>query len=129
MSTLVSYLNSNCKSYFSGRVWLDIEGSQYWSSSTSTNKAWFQNLKDSCATYGVTCGVYSSSSQWSSIFGSTTYSYASDLPLWYAHYDNTASFSDFSTFGGWKSPHAKQYQGDVTQCSIGVDKNWAESSF
>ena len=28
MSELVSYLNSNCKSAWSGRVWLDIEGSQ-----------------------------------------------------------------------------------------------------
>lgn len=34
----------------------------------------------------------------------------------YAHYDNNPSFSDFSSFGGWKSPHAKQYAGDVTQC-------------
>lgn len=42
MNELVTYLNSNCKSYFSGRVWLDIEGTQYWSSSTSTNKAWFE---------------------------------------------------------------------------------------
>lgn len=83
----------------------------------------------SCSTYGVTCGVYSSSSQWSAIFGSTSYSPASSLPLWYAHYDNSATFSDFSAFGGWKTPHAKQYAGDVTQCSIGVDKNWAESSF
>lgn len=38
MQELTSYLNSNCPSAFSGRVWLDIEGSQYWYSSTSTNK-------------------------------------------------------------------------------------------
>lgn len=30
MGELVSYLNSNCKSSWSGRVWLDVEGSQYW---------------------------------------------------------------------------------------------------
>ena len=34
----------------------------------------------------------------------------------YAHYDGNPSFSDFSSFGGWTSPHAKQYQGDVTAC-------------
>jgi hypothetical protein len=34
----------------------------------------------------------------------------------YAHYDNNPSFSDFSSFGGWSSPHAKQYAGDVTAC-------------
>lgn len=43
----------------------------------------------------------------------------------YAHYDNNPAFSDFSAFGGWSSPHAKQYAGDVTQCSLGVDKNYA----
>ena len=41
-----------------------------------------QNLVDACKSQGVTCGVYSSSSQWSSIFGSTSYSYGSNLPLW-----------------------------------------------
>jgi hypothetical protein len=64
----------------------------------------------------VKCGVYSSSSQWSAIFGSTSYSYGSNLPLWYAHYDNKASFSDYTKFGGWSSPHAKQYAGDTTEC-------------
>eukprot|EP00286_Rhodomonas_abbreviata_P000514 CAMPEP_0181287846 /NCGR_PEP_ID=MMETSP1101-20121128/7_1 /TAXON_ID=46948 /ORGANISM="Rhodomonas abbreviata, Strain Caron Lab Isolate" /LENGTH=288 /DNA_ID=CAMNT_0023391909 /DNA_START=12 /DNA_END=879 /DNA_ORIENTATION=- len=126
MGTLVDYLNSHCKSEWSGRVWLDIEGSQYWTGSSSNNRAWYEDLVDSCDKYGVDCGVYSSASQWSAIFGSSSYSYGSYLPLWYAHYDNKASFSDFSSFGGWRSPHAKQYAGDVTVCSTGVDKNYAE---
>ena len=46
----------------------------------------------------------------------TTTLHHNTLHCRYAHYDNKASFSDFSSFGGWKSPHAKQYQGDVTQC-------------
>ena len=41
-----------------------------------------QNLVDACKSQGVKCGVYSSSSQWSSIFGSTSFSYGSNLPLW-----------------------------------------------
>jgi len=127
MNSLVSYLKSNCASAWSGRVWLDIEGSQYWSSSTTTNKNWYQALVDSCKTYSVTCGVYSSASQWSAIFGSTSYSYGSSLPLWYAHYDNNPSFSDFSSFGGWTKPHGKQYAGDTTLCSFSVDKNYATS--
>lgn len=28
----------------------------------------------------------------------------SSLPLWYPHYDNNPSFSDFQSFGGWSSP-------------------------
>ncbi len=48
------------------------------------------------------------------------------LPVWYAHYDNVASFSDWSTvsFGGWSKPSMKQYQGDVTLCGCGVDKDF-----
>jgi GH25 family lysozyme M1 (1,4-beta-N-acetylmuramidase) len=128
MSELVSYLNANCgKPTWSGRIWLDIEGSQYWTGSTSANQAWYKELKNSCATYGVSCGVYSSASQWSAIFGSNSFCYGSELPLWYAHYDNNPSFSDFSTFGCWTSPHAKQYAGDVTLCSAGVDKSYSPS--
>jgi len=127
MSELVSYLNGNCKSEWSGRIWLDIEGSQYWTSSTSSNQAWYKNLVSACSTYGVKCGVYSSKSQWSAIFGSTSFTYGNSLPLWYAHYDNNPSFSDFATFGGWTSPHAKQYIGDTTLCSMGIDKNYSPS--
>jgi hypothetical protein len=82
MSELVSYINSNCKSQWSGRVWLDIEGSQYWLGSYTNNQNWYKALKDSCATYGVKCGVYSSSVQWQSIFGSTSFVYGNELPLW-----------------------------------------------
>lgn len=127
LQALVNYINSNCKSAFNGRIWLDIEGSQYWLGSSSSNKSWYQNLVDACKTLGVTCGVYTNKTQWSDIFSSTSYSYGSDLPLWYAHYDNSQSFSDFSSFGGWTQPHAKQYAGDVTVCSTDVDKNYATS--
>jgi hypothetical protein len=128
MGELVNYLNDHCKSHFNGRIWLDIEGSQYWHSSTSSNKDFFVKLRESCDTHKVKCGVYSSKSQWEAIFGSASYSHGSNpssLPLWYAHYDGKASFSDFSNFGGWTNPHAKQYQGDVTMCSTGVDKNYS----
>ena len=123
----VSQLVSSMKkcSAFTGRIWLDIEGSQYWTGNTSNNRAWYQSLVDACKSSGYQCGVYSSASQWSAIFGSLSYAYGSNLPLWYAHYDGVASFSDFSSFGGWSKPFAKQYQGDVTLCSFGVDKNYS----
>lgn len=126
LTSFVSYLNTTCdQGTWSGRVWLDIEGEQYWIS-TSANKAWYEELVDSCVSNGIRCGVYSSWSQWEQIFGSTAYSYGADMPLWYAHYDNTPSFSDFSAFGGWKEPYAKQYAGDVSLCSgFDVDKNYA----
>jgi hypothetical protein len=124
---MVSHLNNNCKSQWSGRVWLDIEGSQYWTGSHSKNQAWYKELVDACKSKATKCGVYSSASQWSAIFGSSSFSYGSSLPLWYAHYDNSASFSDFSKFGGWTSPHAKQYVGNANVCSMGIDKNYSPS--
>jgi hypothetical protein len=50
------------------------------------------------------------------------------LPCRYAHYDNNPSFSDFTAFGGWKSPAMKQYIGDGTSCGVGVDYDWYPSS-
>ena len=125
LSTLVSYLKSSCSSYWSGRVWLDIEGTSYWSLGTSGNKAWYQALVDACSAQGVTCGVYSNANNWQQIFGSTTYTYGNSLKLWYAHYDSNPTSSDWSSykFGSWSSPYMKQYIGDTTQCSFSVDKN------
>lgn len=126
MSQLVNFLNANCKSQWSGRVWLDIEGSQYWTGNANSNQAFFKALVESCTTYGVRCGIYSSASQWSSIFGSLSFCYGNSLPLWYAHYDNIPSFADFTSFGCFASPYAKQYGGG-TICGITVDYNYAPS--
>ena len=41
------------------------------------------------------------------IFGGS-YSGGAKYPLWYAHYDNNPSFSDFTPFGGWTKPAIKQ---------------------
>lgn len=113
-------------SAFTGRIWLDIEGSQYWLGDTDRNRAWFQDLVDSCKSQTMGCGIYSSQSQWSAIFGSSSYSYGNDLPLWYAHYDGVASFSDWSThsFAGF-SPSIKQFMGTTSLCGFGVDQNYA----
>ena len=127
MSELVSYLNTNCKSSFSGRVWLDIEGSQYWTTDYATNQNFYKALVDSCVTYGVKCGIYSSASQWSAIFGSLSYSYGATNPLWYAHYDNKPNFCDFSPFAGWSKPYAKQYLGTTSICGASIDEDWAPS--
>ena len=106
-----------------GMLWLDIEGAgSYWGSSTSTNVNFIQSMVDECSALGVSCGIYTSSSQWSPITGNT--SKFSSKPLWYAHWDGKQTFSDFSAFGGWSSPSIKQYVGDTTLCSAGVDKNF-----
>jgi len=105
-----------------GMLWLDIEGTQYWSSSTSNNVAFLNDMVTEGKALGVSLGIYSSASQWSPIMGGSTK--FSSLPLWYAHYDNSASFSDFSPFGGWSKPAIKQYAGTTAICSASVDKNY-----
>ncbi len=42
LSDLVTHLNSNCKSVWSGRVWLDIEGTQYWLGTSTKNQDWYK---------------------------------------------------------------------------------------
>lgn len=49
------------------------------------------------------------------------------MPLWYAHYDDVQGFYDYSPFGGWTQPFAKQYSGDGSECSFPVDFNFAPS--
>ena len=129
MSDLVDYLKKNCNTNWSKRIWIDIGDSKIWTSSTSNNQKFYKALIDSCKKNNVSCGVYSSRSQWISIFGSATYCYGQNLPLWYLHYDNNPSFSDYgsSSFGCWTSPHAKRFAGGVSTCSMTVNKNFSPS--
>ena len=85
-------------------------------------------LVDACNASKYSCGVYSSANNWNTLFGSTSYTYGSNLPAWYAHYDNDPSFNDWAShsFGGFK-PWGKQYAGDTTLCGFGVDKNYVPS--
>lgn len=65
-----------------GRLWLDIEGAQYWGHQSS-NRAFFEGLVKGCHAAGVSIGVYTSASQWGPIMGSWDGGKA--YPLWYAH--------------------------------------------
>ena len=128
ISSMVSYLNANCGTAWTKWIWLDIEGSQYWTGSYASNKTWYQNLLNACmATTGVTCGIYSSAVQWQAIFGSTSYCYGQAQHMWYAHYDSVCSMSDYTTYGCWTTPFAKQYEGTHTACNIGVDSDYIPS--
>jgi len=105
-----------------GMLWMDIEGTQYWSSSQTNNVNFIDQLIAEGVKKGISIGVYTSNSQWSPITGGSTK--FAKYPLWYAHYDDWASFGDFKAFGGWSKPNVKQYAGTTSQCSVGVDKNF-----
>jgi len=105
-----------------GMLWLDIEGTQYWGSSTSANVQFLSEMVAEGKARGINLGIYSSKSQWDPIMGGSTA--FSSYPLWYAHYDNNPSYSDFSSFGGWTKPSIKQYAGTTSTCSASVDLNY-----
>lgn len=70
-------------------------------------------------------GIYASTVMWESIMGSKTACKGlGSHELWYAHYDGKQSFTDYQEFGGWPKPSMKQFQGDVTVCGAGIDKNY-----
>lgn len=76
-------------------LWLDIEGTQYWSDQ-ATNRAFFNSMISGAVSAGVHIGIYTSASQWTPIMGSFTG--GAGYPLWYAHctYPPIIPFESFS---------------------------------
>lgn len=113
-----------------GTVWIDVEtntspGCSWSQSSGADNCAFLEELVQELVKKGKKVGIYASHYMWQTIFGSATAcAKFSAHPLWYAHYDNVQSFSDFTEFAGWTKPYAKQYKGTTTLCNTGVDLNW-----
>jgi len=107
VSSMISSLQQAGVSW--GTIWLDIETNPSsgcgWSSSTSSNCQFIQELISGAG--GQPVGVYASNAMWSSIAGSSC-TVGASKPLWYPHYDNNPSFSDFQPFGGWTQPFMKQ---------------------
>lgn len=108
-------------------VWLDVEpcGGGCWTNAAA-NVPYLHAAVSAFQANGFKVGIYSSEGSWGVMGGSTAFS---NLPLWYAHFDGVASFSDanegFATFGGWSStPVFKQYVGDTTLCGVGVDLDY-----
>jgi hypothetical protein len=75
--------------------WLDIETSNSWSSSTSLNRGTINGAIRFFTDKGVSVGIYSTPSMWSSI----TRSYANHLPVWIATASTTPSTHCSSTYG------------------------------
>ncbi len=42
LSDMISFISSNCKDQWSGRVWLDVEGSQYWLNDYAKNQNYYK---------------------------------------------------------------------------------------
>ena len=106
------------------RTWFDIE--DYWND-YADNIVFFETLINTQRSIGFVCGIYTSYYMWSIIFTlDYQFKYASEYKLWYAHYDDWASFGDFTPFAGWSYPNTKQYVGEAWICSFDQDLNYRE---
>ena len=131
---LITYLNGfkSSESYFAlttGTIWIDVEtypspGCSWSSHTYAENCQFMKSLVNRLKYYGRSVGIYASHYMWLQIFGSVdSCNSFMDLPLWYAHYDNTQSFVDWNTnkFGGWTSPVLKQFSGSAKVCGLNAD--------
>lgn len=112
-------------------VWVDVETNPSsgcgWSRTHAEHCTFVHDLVVALKNKGLTVGIYASNYMWQTIMGSQTAcpSIASLTPhLWYAHYDGVQSFSDYKQIGGWAKPDIKQFRGDVSACSMGIDQNF-----
>ena len=87
-------------------IWLDIE--RYKWGHPIQNRAFITDMLSVSLPANFEYGVYSSFYSWEEIVGTDwDYPAKKGVPLWYAHYDDKPSFSDFKPFGGWVKPFAK----------------------
>ena len=126
----VSYLNDNCPSAWSGKIWLAVgyewkyDKWPYKTSYNATNRNFYENLIATCnSTSKFTCGVYTNATYWKGYLGSTDYCVGFDLPLWYVSYNGVKDFSDYQMFGCWAMPSAKSYGGG-SRCNMSVELNY-----
>ncbi|CAL6004056.1 Glycosyl_hydrolase family 25 protein [Hexamita inflata] len=106
-------------------VWLDVENINLFYPTQAQNQKFITDLLAEMSSIlgAKRVGVYSNWVQWESIVGKG-WTGAQPHQIWYPHYDNSQSFSDFKAFGGWTKPSIKQYQGDVSECSTTIDRNF-----
>jgi len=123
VQTLWNHLHGNGVNY--GQMWLDVEAANLWTGSVSGNRAFFNELATaSQKIFGSKFGgVYTNKNQWSSIMGDWGSSWGS-LKLWWAYWDESASWSGWAPFAGWSSPTIKQYAGDKSLCGMSIDKDY-----
>jgi GH25 family lysozyme M1 (1,4-beta-N-acetylmuramidase) len=76
---------------------------------------------------GRAVGIYATAYMWNQILGDkTACPKFTNIPLWYAHYDSTQSFDDWTNnkFAGWTTPTIKQYNGDAVVCGFQMDVDY-----
>uniref|UniRef100_A0A0N5BT73 Lysozyme n=1 Tax=Strongyloides papillosus TaxID=174720 RepID=A0A0N5BT73_STREA len=110
-------------------IWLKVADSSIWARNPSFNIDFIKKIVTWARLYGITIGIYTNWYDWDRITGSTTTFQKYNLPLWYWNAygygpsaEGTADFSDFRSFGNWKSASAKEYGLKENLCSATISK-------
>jgi hypothetical protein len=64
LSDMVNFISSNCKDQWSGRVWLDVEGSQYWLNDYTKNQEYYKVINSLVLLNTVGLTGFSISREW-----------------------------------------------------------------
>eukprot|EP00831_Metopus_contortus_P077734 TRINITY_DN736_c0_g1_i5.p1 TRINITY_DN736_c0_g1~~TRINITY_DN736_c0_g1_i5.p1 ORF type:complete len:129 (+),score=26.92 TRINITY_DN736_c0_g1_i5:241-627(+) len=99
-------------------VWISVEG--YWSHKTDENVAFLKAFVSALKAKGAKVGIFTFEPTWVRLMGKSCSDF-SDLPLWYMRWNKDPEKKDFTPFGGWKNPVAKQYKANAKVCGISVD--------
>nr|QNJ46227.1 GH25 muramidase [Lecanicillium sp.] len=94
------------------RIWLDIETDRVcnpFDYGAQGNLAEAKKLVAAFRDAKLDWGIYTSPTQWETIFGAKTVELAKDVPLWFAKFDNVETLELKTPFGGWTKADAKQY--------------------
>merc|ERR1711988_403533 len=102
--------------------WIDVEPCSGCWSDTQTNADFLSDVASTFAGAGLSVGIYTNWVSWPEIVGS--WDGLSSYPVWYPHYDDSQSFSDFESFGGWSSPSIKQFDDSPAVCGVSIDHDW-----
>ena len=89
-----------------------------WSSYTEqTNCAFVNSIMAAIKNRGKNAGVYSSVTDWTYVFKNVNgCPRLSEFPVWYEYNDDTQSFNNFRSFGGWSQPTMKRYSVHYSWC-------------
>uniref|UniRef100_A0A183FYR3 Glycoside hydrolase n=1 Tax=Heligmosomoides polygyrus TaxID=6339 RepID=A0A183FYR3_HELPZ len=106
-------------------LWIQVTSPDNWSRTLSTNLNFLNSIFSRAGQYGVSIGIYTSSSEWNSI---TDYKKRGNYcRYWNVHgggvpNETPANFNDFRSFGGWTSPSVKQFAQTEGFCGITANR-------
>uniref|UniRef100_A0A914YG92 Lysozyme n=1 Tax=Panagrolaimus superbus TaxID=310955 RepID=A0A914YG92_9BILA len=106
-----------------GMFWLDIEIFA-WPADKVSNQKFVLELANTASNLGYKVGIYTNPQHWKSIVG-IDWTGVSQYPLWWPRYNNAQDLTTgWVAFGGWSTPNIHQFNGDSTECGIGLDKSF-----